>query len=53
MDHDGDMVVVELKKDLTPREVTAQVIDYAASVSKMTTTDISQLYHSFIKSDET
>ena len=53
MDHDGDMVVVELKKDLTPREVTAQVIDYAASVSKMTTTDISQLYHSFTKSDET
>lgn len=52
MDHDGDMVVVELKKDLTPREVTAQVIDYAASVSKMTTTDISQLYHSFTKSDE-
>lgn len=53
MDHDGDMVVVELKKDLTPREVTAQVIDYAASVSKMTTTEISQMYHSFTKSDET
>ena len=53
IDHDGDMVVVELKKDLTPREVTAQVIDYAASVSKMTTTEISQLYHSFTKSNET
>ena len=39
--------------DLTPREVTAQVIDYAASVSKMTTTEISQLYHSFTKSNET
>lgn len=24
VDHDGDMVVVELKKDLTPREVTAK-----------------------------
>ena len=24
MDHDGDLIVVELKKDLTPREVTAQ-----------------------------
>lgn len=47
MDHDGDMVVVELKKDLTPREVTAQVIDYAASVSKMTVEEIAQLYLSF------
>ena len=26
VDHDGDMVVVELKKDLTPREVTAHTI---------------------------
>ncbi len=47
IDHDGDMVVVELKKDLTPREVTAQVIDYAASISKMTVEEIAQLYLSF------
>lgn len=44
VDRDGDMVVVELKKDLTPREVTAQVIDYAASVSKMTVEEIAQEY---------
>ncbi len=44
MDHDGDLVVVELKKDMTPREVTAQVIDYAASVSKLTVEEIAQLY---------
>ena len=44
MDHDGDMVIVELKKDLTPREVTAQVLDYAASVSAMTTDDIAQIF---------
>ena len=53
MDHDGDMVVVELKKDLTPREVTAQVIDYAASVSKMTVEEIAQLYLSFTAGSET
>ena len=53
MDHDGDMVVVELKKDLTPREVTAQVIDYAASVSKMTVEEIAQLYLSFNAGTET
>ena len=47
IDHNGDMVVVELKKDLTPREVTAQVIDYAASVARMTVEEIAQLYLSF------
>ena len=44
LDHDGDLVVVELKKDMTPREVTAQVIDYAASVSKLSVEEIAQLY---------
>ena len=53
IDHDGDMVVVELKKDLTPREVTAQVIDYAASVSKMTAEEIAQLFLSFTNGNET
>ena len=52
-DHNGDMVVVELKKDMTPREVTAQVIDYAASVSKMTVEEIAQLYLSFTSGTET
>ena len=36
MDHDGDLVVVELKKDLTPREVTAQASDYASSRAYLT-----------------
>lgn len=53
IDHDGDMVVVELKKDLTPREVTAQVIDYAASISKMTTEEIAQLYLSYSAGNKT
>ena len=44
MDHDGDLVVIELKKDMTPREVTAQVIDYAASVSMLTAEEIAQIY---------
>ncbi len=44
MDHDGDMVVVELKKDLTPREVTAQVIDYASCVAEMKLEHLAELY---------
>lgn len=44
LDQDGDLIVVELKKDLTPREVTAQVIDYAASVSAFTPAIVADTY---------
>ena len=44
MDHDGDMVVVELKRDLTPREVTAQTIDYASCVAELSIEEIAQIY---------
>ena len=53
IDRDGDMVVVELKKDMTPREVTAQVIDYAASVAKMSVEEIAQQYVLFTNGEET
>jgi RecB family endonuclease NucS len=29
---DGDIVIVELKRDKTPREITAQALDYASWV---------------------
>ena len=32
LDEQGDLVVVELKRDRTPREITAQVLDYASWV---------------------
>lgn len=47
MEPDGDLVVVELKRDMTPREVTAQAIDYAASVSKYTFKDILDIYKKY------
>ena len=53
MDHSGNMIVVELKKDLTPRDVTAQVIDYAASVSKLSAEDIAQIYLNYSKGEQT
>lgn len=53
IDHDGDIVVIELKKDLTPREVTAQVIDYAASVSTMTSEEFAQIYLNYTNNTET
>ena len=48
-DQNGDLIVVELKKDLTPREVTAQAIDYAASVSAFTPATVADLYLEYAK----
>ena len=47
MDHDGDLVVVELKKDLTPREVTAQAIDYASCMADLTLEELAEQYLQF------
>lgn len=53
MDYGGDLVVIELKKGMTPREVTAQVIDYAASVSMLTTEELAQIYLDHSKDNNT
>jgi hypothetical protein len=34
---DGDLAIVELKRDRTPREIVAQVLDYASWVQQLTT----------------
>lgn len=52
MDQDGDLVVVELKKDLTPREVTAQVMDYAASVAAFTPSEVADIYLEYAKTKQ-
>ena len=53
MDYDGDLVVIELKKDMTPREVTAQVMDYAASISLLASSDISRIYDDYSNDSKT
>lgn len=47
MDYDGELIVVELKKDLTPREVTAQAIDYASCMAALEAEDIAEIYRLF------
>jgi len=47
LDNEGDVVIVELKKDKTPREVTAQVLEYASwikDLSKERITEIGDQY---------
>lgn len=36
IDENGDIVVIELKRDKTPRDITAQVLDYASWVKLLT-----------------
>lgn len=44
---DGNLVLIELKRDRTPREVVAQTLDYAAWVESLNETDIAAIYQRF------
>jgi hypothetical protein len=43
LDQLGDLVIIELKKDKTPREIVAQVLDYASWVRTLTTREVLDL----------
>jgi hypothetical protein len=44
---DGALVLIELKRNRTPREVVAQALDYASWVEKLTADDIVRIYSRF------
>jgi hypothetical protein len=46
---DGSMILIELKRDRTPREVVAQALDYATWVENLKSDDISAIYERFTK----
>jgi hypothetical protein len=45
---DGSPVLIELKREKTPRDVTSQLIDYAAWVEKISSERLQQIYEGFI-----
>lgn len=47
IDPNGDLVLIELKRHKTPREVVAQAIDYAAWVDSLTSDKIAQIYQRY------
>lgn len=49
IDREGNLVVIELKRDKTPREVVAQVLDYGSWVSKLHDDDIATIFENFAK----
>lgn len=44
---DGALVLIELKRDRTPREVVAQALDYACWVERLEAQDIAAVYSRF------
>ncbi|MFC2099673.1 endonuclease NucS domain-containing protein [Candidatus Bipolaricaulota bacterium] len=47
MDRDGNLVILELKRNKTPREVVAQLIDYASWVKDLRDDDIAVIFEEF------
>jgi len=45
----GDLVIVELKRDRTAREIAAQVLDYASWVRDLSHREITQLADAYLK----
>jgi len=44
---DGSLVLIELKRNKTPREIVAQALDYAAWVENLTTERIAQIFQRY------
>jgi len=48
LDHNGDAVIVELKRDKTPRDITAQVLDYASWVKDLSNERVTELADQYL-----
>lgn len=44
---DGSLVLIELKREKTPRDIVAQALDYAAWIQELPAERIAQIYHRF------
>ena len=49
MDADGKLVVIELKRDKTPREVVAQLLDYGSWVRNLEDDDIAGIFDDYLQ----
>ena len=49
IDITGSLIIIELKKDKTPRDVVAQSIDYASWIKSISPDEISDIYEAFDK----
>ncbi len=51
MDEEGNLVIIELKKDKTPRDVIAQALDYASWVRDISVEKIESIALEYLKED--
>ena len=47
LEPDGTVILIELKRDKTPRDVVAQALDYASWVETLEPSDIGEIYEKF------
>ncbi len=47
IDSDGNLVIIELKKDRGPRDIVAQIIEYGSWVAKLSLEDIDVIFKNF------
>lgn len=50
LDRDGNLVVLELKRNKTEREVVAQVLDYGSWARKLRADDLARMFNDYLKS---
>ena len=53
LDREGHLVVIELKKDRTPREVVAQLLDYGSWIKGISEDDIATIFEKYVIKYET
>jgi len=51
LDKDGNLVIIELKKGRTPREVVAQLLEYAAWAHELSSDDVIDLATEYLKAE--
>ncbi len=49
LDRSGSLIVIELKRDRTPRDVVAQALDYASWVKDLSPADVAGMYKRFCR----
>ncbi len=52
VDIGGNRILIELKKSMTPREVTAQALDYASWITEIDAEDLAKIYLKFSNGQE-
>lgn len=51
IDRQGDITIIELKRDRTPRDIVAQVLDYASWIRRLSYKDLDSITSAYIKKD--